>query len=62
MNPASRFKNKLEVEFLKTKTYEEINDIINEFNNKLVEANTEISTLKAEIERLRESFKTHVED
>lgn len=37
----------MEVDFLKTKTYEEINDMFNQLNDKLKLAEKEVETLRA---------------
>lgn len=47
-----RMKKHLEIEFLKSKSYEEINDMFNELSRKLELSNKEIKRLKKTYENI----------
>ena len=46
METLSRLRKQMEIDFLKTKTYEEINDMFNQLNEKLNFSKTELEQLK----------------
>ena len=46
MNNLLSLKNRMEIDFLKTKSYEEINDMFNSLNNDLKSAKSEIEYFK----------------
>ena len=50
MNALLELRKQMEIDFLKTKTYEEINDMFNELNHKLKLAESEVKKLsKADV-------------
>ena len=46
MNELLKLRQQMEIDFLKTKTYEEINDMFNEMNGKLKAAEREAKNLR----------------
>lgn len=47
MNVLLELRKQMEIDFLKTKTYEEINDMFNQLNNKLKIAEREVKNLSS---------------